>query len=189
MSGPNLRYLTAVLALCYVSGLVGQRVLYAVQKSEVSFVSDAPLERITASSRSASGILDIKNRDFVVRIPMRSFAGFNSPAQSEHFQENYVESRTWQSALFEGRIIENTDLSAPGTYAVRAKGKFTMHGVSRERIIPCDLVVSSTGLRVTGRFDVALAEHGIRIPRIVQQKLAANAQVKVDLLFGPSSAK
>ncbi len=184
-----MRYPIAVLALCCVSGVVGQRVLCAVQKSDVSFVSDAPLERIAASSRAASGILDIRNRDFVVRIPMRSFAGFNSPTQSEHFQENYVESRTWPSALFEGRIIENTDLSTPGTYAVRAKGKFTMHGVSRERIIACDLVVSPTGLRVTGRFDVALAEHGIRIPRVVQQKLAPTVQVKVDLLFGPSSAK
>lgn len=172
-----------------MAGASGQRVLYAVQKSDVSFVSDAPLERITASSRSASGILDIKNRDFVVRVPMRSFAGFNSPTQSEHFQENYVESRTWPSALFEGRIIENTELSTPGTYAVRAKGKFTMHGVSRERIIPCDIAVSPSGLRVTSRFDVALAEHGIRIPRVVQQKLAGTAQVKVDLLFGPSSAK
>ena len=184
-----MRYFLAVLALCCVSGVVGQRLLYAVKKSDVSFVSDAPLERIAASSHSASGILDIKSRDFVVRVPMRSFVGFNSPTQSEHFQENYVESRTWPSALFEGRIIENTDLSVPGTYAVRAKGKFTMHGVPRERIIPCDLVVSPTGLRVTGRFDVALAEHGIRIPRVVQQKLAANAQVKLDLLFGPSSAE
>lgn len=184
-----MRYLIAVVAWCCGSGVIGQRVLYAVQKSDVRFVSDAPLERIAASSRSASGILDIKTRDFVVRIPMRSFAGFNSPAQSEHFQENYVESRSWPSALFEGRIIENVDLFSPGTYAVRAKGKFTMHGVPRERIIPCDLIVTTTGLRVTGRFDVALAEHGIRVPRVVQQKLAANAQVNVDLLFGPPSAK
>lgn len=100
-----MRYLIAVVAWCCGSGVIGQRVLYAVQKSDVRFVSDAPLERIAASSHSASGILDIKTRDFVVRIPMRSFAGFNSPAQSEHFQENYVESRTWPSAPFEGRDL------------------------------------------------------------------------------------
>jgi hypothetical protein len=56
-------------------------------------------------------------------------------------------------------------------------------GVARERIVPCNLVVSSTGVRITTGFDVALDEHGIRVPRVVQQKIAAVVQVKVDVLF------
>lgn len=180
-------FLASALSFCALA--FGQRELYALKKSDVSFVSDAPMERITASNRSASGILDIKDRDFVVRIPMRTFVGFNSSLQQEHFYENYLETEVWPNALFEGRIIEAADLSAPGSYSVRAKGRFTLHGIARERIIPCDVVVTPDGLRVTGRFDVLLADHGIRIPRVVQQKLAALVNVKLDLLFVPSPGK
>jgi hypothetical protein len=179
--------LLSALAACVLSH--GQRHLFSLKTSGVSFVSDAPLERITASNRSASGILDVEQRDFAVRIPMRSFVGFNSPLQQEHFQENYVESTRWPNALFEGRIIEAVDLSAPGTYKVRAKGRFTVHGIARERNIPCEITVTREGIRVSGRFDMLLAEHDIRIPRVVQQKLAATVNVKVDLLFVPAPAK
>ncbi len=182
---PGTRFLLIASALISVTSTSAQRDLYALKKSVVDFVSDAPMERITASNTSASGILDIKDREFVVRIPMRSFKGFNSPLQQEHFNENYVESNVHPNALFEGRIIETTDLSVPGTYSVRAKGRFTVHGIARERNIPCTIVSAPGGLRVTGQFDVPLSEHGINIPRVVQQKLAATVQVKVDLLFEP----
>lgn len=166
-----------------------ERELMAVRKGEVSFVSDAPLERIAATNSAVTGMLDLKQRTFVVRIPMRVFSGFNSPLQQEHFHENYVESQEFPNALFEGRVIEACDLSKATTYEVRAKGRFTVHGVAQERIITCTLVVAADGIRVTSAFDVPLADHGIRIPRVVQQKLAAVARVKVDLLFAPAPGK
>lgn len=52
-----------------------------------------------------------------------------------------------------------------------------------DRVIPCTLEVSETGVRVRSRFEVAVADHGIRIPRVVQQKVAAIVQVDLDLLF------
>ena len=77
-----------------------ERELMTVRKGEVSFVSDAPLERIAASNSAVTGMLDLKQRTFVVRIPMRLFSGFNSPLQQEHFHENYVESQEFPNALF-----------------------------------------------------------------------------------------
>ena len=49
--------------------------------------------------------------------------------------------------------------------------------------------MTEDGIRVTSAFDVALADHGIRIPRVVHQKVAAVAQVKVDALFKPSDRR
>jgi hypothetical protein len=163
--------------------------LYTVRKSSVSFTSDAPLERIVATNNSVTGVLDLTERNFAVRIPMRAFEGFNSPLQREHFEENYVESRKFTHALFEGRIIEACDLGKAATYRVRAKGRFVLHGVSHDRIITCTIVVGKEGIRVTSVFDVNLIDHDIRVPRVVQQKLNALVQVKVDLLFEPSAAK
>jgi YceI-like domain len=190
MSSSLLRFFPCVvLALLMVGSVAQEHHIFSVAKSEVMFFSDAPLERIVAHSESASGILDITERNFVVRIPMRSFVGFNSDLQQEHFYENYVESNTYPNALFEGRIIEACDLSSPKTYQVRAKGRFTLHGVVKERIIACTIVVAPSGIRVTSSFDVPLADYGIRVPRVVQQKLAAIIKVKIDMLFSPAVRK
>ena len=184
-----MRSFLLVAALAAAPLLNAQRQLLSVKSGVVEFVSDAPLERISATSVSSSGILDVKDRDFIVRIPMRSFKGFNSPLQQEHFHENYVESKLHPNALFEGRIIEAVDLTVPGTYKVRAKGRFTMHGIARERNIPCVIVVGATDVSVQCAFDVPLADHGIRIPRVVHQKLAPTVRVNVDLRLVAGSKK
>jgi hypothetical protein len=174
----------------FASPIVAQKSqLFSVEKGDVTFTSNAPLERIAANNTKVSGVLDIAERSFVVKIPMRNFEGFNSALQQEHFFENYVESELYPNALFEGRIIEAIDLASPATYRIRAKGRFTLHGVVQERVISCTIVVAKEGIRVTSLFDVPLAEHEIRVPRVVQQKLASVVKVKVDLLFAASSAR
>ena len=160
-----------------------------VERSTVTFVSDAPLERIEAGTTHASGLLDIGARTFAVKIPVTTFDGFNSPLQREHFNENYMESTDHPNAVFQGRIIEAVDLAAAGAYKVRAKGMLTVHGVERERIVPCEVVVTSEGVRVTSQFDVLPADHDIRVPGIVKQKIAPAIKVKVDLLFRPAPAR
>lgn len=161
----------------------GPEVLFGSQKSLVSFVSDAPMERITATCTLAVGMIDREKRTFAIRIPIRGFVGFNSQLQREHFNENYLESPRFPHAVFEGRIIETIDFSKPGIYSVRAKGRFELHGISQERIIPCQITVTADGLRVKSTFDIVLADHDIRIPRIVQQKISAVAHVGLDILF------
>jgi hypothetical protein len=161
---------------------------WKVQRSLIGFVSDAPMERIAAENTRSTGLLDRATRSFAVQVPMVEFTGFNSPLQREHFNENYMVSGVFPNATFVGRIIESVDMETPGTYEVRAKGKLAIHGVERERIIPCKVVVAADGIRVTANFDVALDEHDIRVPRVVQQKIASVIAVKVDALFKPAPA-
>jgi hypothetical protein len=53
----------------------------------------------------------------------------------EHFNEKYLESDKFPEAMFTGKIIEDLDLSLDGTYDVRAKGNFNIHGKESEKII------------------------------------------------------
>lgn len=177
---------TIMLVTVFLSGLGvnGQdRDLLKLDRSEVTFVSDAPLEQITAKNTKCTGLVDTDAKTFAVRVPIREFEGFNSPLQREHFNENYLASRDWPNATFAGRIIEDIDFLENGTYAVRAKGSLVVHGVEQERIIPCSIVVTEEGVRITSLFGIQLADHEVLIPRIVQQKIASIVQVKVDLLF------
>jgi hypothetical protein len=182
--GTPMKSLLFLLCLLWLHPAHAQdRVLWRSARASVTFVSDAPLERITATNTGATGILDPQAHSFAVQIPVTEFEGFNSPLQREHFNENYLLSRQHPKASFTGRIIEAVDLRVPGEHVVRAKGTFTVKGVARERIIPCRLIISRDGVRVMSDFDVLLDEHGIRVPRVVQQKISSVVKVSVDLLF------
>jgi hypothetical protein len=71
---------------------------------------------------------------------------------------------------------------------VRAKGKFSAHGRSRERIIPGRLVIKGNRITISAQFSVPLQDHDISIPKIVHQKIAEEIQVEVlaELLKQPS---
>lgn len=180
MSRARAFLLALVAAQCCMAQ---ERDLLRISSSVVRFTSSAPLETITAANERVKGVLDRSDRTFAVQVPIVDFQGFNAPLQREHFNENYLVSGTWAHATFTGRIIEGIDLRARGRHEVRAKGTLTIRGEPMDRVIPCTLEVSETGVRVRSRFEVAVADHGIRIPRVVQQKVAAIVQVDLDLLF------
>lgn len=175
--------LSLIVAFAVHAATAQGPVRWKLQRSVITFLSDAPMEQISAQNTRSTGLLDPEVRSFAVQVPLVAFEGFNAPLQREHFNENYMVSRTWPHASFAGRIIESVDLTIPGTHSVRAKGKLVIHGVEKERIIACKLVVSPEGIRVTSAFDVAVDEHDIRVPRVVQQKIASVVQVTVDALF------
>lgn len=180
-----MRKLFFALVFLPLGGLLAQGTRLRMDRSTVSFVSEAPLETIRAATTKATGLLDREARTFAVQVPVMEFEGFNAPLQREHFNENYLVTRTWPHATFAGRIIETVDLARPGTYDVRAKGMLTIRGEARERIIACRVAVHPLGVDITSTFDVPVEDHGIRIPRVVQQKIAATVRVAVDLRFIP----
>ncbi len=182
-----MKYLFLILSIAHLTGAMAQRELLRVEEGLVSFISDAPLETIQAENSKVTGLLDRAARTFAVQVLVVGFEGFNTPLQQEHFNENYLVSKTWPKATFQGRIIETVDLTKPGTYAVRAKGMLTIRGQAIERIVACRVVVQEQGLHISSIFEVVLDDHGIRIPRVVQQKIAATVKVVLELQFAPEA--
>ncbi len=155
--------------------------IYTCKNGQANFLSDAPLEMIKAATKSLSGALNIADRSFSFQIPSKSFEGFNSSLQKVHFNEDYMESEVYPNSTFKGKIIEEVDLSKPGEYKIRAKGKMKIHGVENDRIMRCDLSVSEGKIDVTANFTVFLDDHNITIPSIVNQKIAEEIKVDISL--------
>ena len=154
--------------------------LFELKKGVVEFISDAPLEVITARSKKLNGILDLSKKQFAFKVELRSFDGFNNAMQKGHFNENYMESNTYPQAVFKGKIIEDIDPEHKGTITVRAKGKFIVHGVEQERIIPVTLKIGDNhSISVSGKFSVMLVDHNIKIPKVVIEKLSPEIWVTV----------
>ncbi len=158
-----------------------QGVLFYTNSGKVNFTSDAPLEVIKASSNSVAGAVKSSDRSFAFSVLVKSFEGFNSSLQRTHFNENYLESDKYPKITFEGKIIEDINLGKDGTYNIRGKGKFSVHGVTQERIIPCKLIVSNGKLTVSANFTVFLDDHNIKIPAIVNQKIAEEILVSINI--------
>lgn len=157
--------------------------IYVVKKSTISFHSNTKLELIKASSAQLKGIIDADKRTFAFSVEMKTFDGFNSPLQKEHFNENYLESDKFTNASFSGHIIEEDDFTKDGTYNIRTKGKFIVHGVEQERILQGDLFVKSGVIKLSCVFTVLLSEHNIKVPRIVNEKLSSEIKVMVTAEF------
>lgn len=155
------------------------RAIYKGQKGNITFISEAPLELIKAKSDRFEGVLDGLTGRFAFKVSINSFEGFNSPLQRIHFQENYLESGEFPDALFEGKIIDEYDFTTNGTYSIRAKGAFTVHGVTKERIIRVQLTVDDQGIVIQTEFLIRLEDHNIRVPRIVYQKIAEEIDISL----------
>ncbi|MBI1223638.1 MAG: YceI family protein [Bacteroidetes bacterium] len=152
---------------------------FTTQSGIIQFKSDAPLEVIEAKSKMLKGVIDMEERAFAFSVDVSSFEGFNSPLQREHFNENYLETKRYKTATFIGKIIEKDDFTKDGTYSIRTKGKLTVHGITKERIIKSEVTTKDGVIKVRSNFTVLLEEHGISIPKIVYQKIAEEITVDV----------
>ena len=150
----------------------------------IAFVSEAPLETIKASSDQLRGIIDIGKGNFAFTFPVKSFEGFNSPLQKEHFNEHYLETDRFPDATFTGNIVgmegkctDDCDIT------VYAKGKLTIHGITQLVTIPVHFVKKGQSIQADAGFDVALADYGISIPKILEAKISPLIKVTVDAAF------
>ncbi len=173
---------TLCLCMSFMEQVVGQP-MYRVQDGTVRFESDAPLEYITANSTKLRGIIHPERRTFAFTVDIETFEGFNSPLQRIHFNENYMETRRYPTGTFSGKFIEDIDLMADGEYEVRVKGMLNLHGVEKERIIKAMVRIRSGEILVDAHFNVLLEDHAIRIPKVVQQKIARMVDVDVRARF------
>lgn len=168
-----------------LSAFIAETQTFHVTEAKISFRSDAPLEMIKASSNGVVGAIDTAKKDFLFRVAIKSFEGFNSRTQREHFNENYMQTEQYPEASFKGKIIEDVDFSKEGTFTVRAKGDLNIHGVIKERIIKSDLTIKNNTITLHSAFTVLLSDHNIPIPKVVYQKLANEIKVEVNTALQP----
>lgn len=167
-------------ATIFLSPTVQAQSYFKSTTGTVSFLSDAPLEDIKAQSGGLNVVINPLNRTFAFSVPVKSFQGFNSALQRQHFNENYLESGKYPYGVFKGKIIEDVNLTKNGTYNIRAKGSLQIHGVSQERIINATVVVNNNTIAIRSVFDLTLLDHNIKIPKIVFQKIAEVIKVTVN---------
>jgi hypothetical protein len=163
---------------------LAQQGIYQTSRGEVVFFSKAPLENITAKNQAVSSLINTEKNElaFVVRI---SRFDFPNKLMQQHFNESYLESDKYPTASFKGKINEAIPWEKPGTYPATASGLLSIHGVEVQKTFQGNIVVRANGIQLNSTFKVPLAEHNIKIPTLVFNKIAEEIEVTCQFQYQP----
>ena len=150
------------------------------------FFSSAPIEDITALSNEGVSGLDFGSKSVYFRVAIRSFE-FEKRLMQEHFNENYMESSKYPYAEFRGFLNEDVDLSTDGAFPITVQGDLTIHNVTRNYTVKGQLKITGGKVTANATFPVRLADHQIKIPRLVIKNIAEVVEVTVSASYHPAS--
>ena len=149
----------------------------------VSFFSSAPLEDIKAESNSVVSILDLEKNNAQVLMKISSF-DFPKKLMQEHFNENYMESHKFPTSKLTAELPEDfiNELSeTKKEFDIQAK--LLIHGVEKDYNIKAFFSKTEDQIRAESKFKVRVADHQIKIPKIVFKKIAEVVEVTAQLTW------
>lgn len=157
--------------------------LLFTNSGSITFRSESQQELINSTSEDMRGLIDPIHKTFAFKVTIRTFKGFNSALQQEHFNEKFLESDKYPEASFIGKIIEDIDFKTDGHYEIRAKGKLWIHGKEEERIIKSNIQINKGKLSIESHFTVFLSDFNIKVPKVVHEKVASEINVEIKALM------
>lgn len=105
--------------------------------------------------------------------------------RNRHMRENYLEVERYPYAIYQARIDRVENLSG-GRMRVASSGRFSIHGVTREIAVPCDVTPDEDGYRARCAFQVLLSDYDIEIPSVMFMKLSNEIRVRLDFRVAPA---
>ena len=159
---------------------------YFTKEGLVRFESDAPLEKIEAVNDKATCVWDTESGAIQVAVLIKSFQ-FEKALMQEHFNENYMESSEFPKATFKGKItnMDDIDLTKDGNVEANITGELTIHGVTNSVSTTGSIVVEAGALKGLTNFEVAVADYGIEIPKLVRENIAKEVSIQCEFDFKP----
>lgn len=174
--------MTILLVFLGVSSIASQK--YFTKNGEISFTSQAPLEKIEAFNKSATSVLDIESGRMEFAILIKSFH-FEKALMQEHFNENYMESSKFPKAIFKGKIqnLNEVKFETDGKYPVQVGGDLTIHGETITITTNGTITIQSDEISADSEFTVTVEDFDISIPKVVRDNIAKEVVIKVDLTY------
>lgn len=194
--------LTAAMLVLLPAGAGAQARTFRVARgggSRIQWVSDAPLERMTGVTNAVHGELTVDPANLSsargqVQVDIATMrTGID--LRDEHLRgPDWLDASRFPQATFEITGVEGATALQPNqTQRVTLRGRFTLHGVTREiqaagqvRYIPLNDEMRAQGvtgdlIRAQVSFTVALADYQVSISAPVRLKVANEIRVNVTI--------
>lgn len=155
--------------------------VYSTSSGTIKFFSKTTAENIDATNNQVKAALDAKTGNLEFAVSINSFL-FKKALMQKHFQENYMESEKFPKSTFKGSITDNAAVKygTDGTYPVSVKGKLTMHGITKDVLVPGKLTISGKKAVLSGDFNVLLEDYNIKVPANNASQIAKSIKVSVE---------
>lgn len=172
----------AVLALMAFSlQLSAQK--YYTKAGTVSFQASTAMEEVAATTHAVVALYDISTGAVQIEVFIRGFE-FKKALMQEHFNENYMESDKFPKASFTGTFKSGLyDPAKTAAQKVTIAGKLTIHGVTQSVDVSGTITNVDGFPRLEAVFNVKLADYQIKIPSLVEDKIASTAEISFNSLL------
>lgn len=176
------KIIITMLFVCGLANTYAQK--YMTRTGKVSFHAGTPLEDIDAISNESACAINTQGGDVIFQIPVKSFK-FRRALMQEHFNENYMESDKYPKAEYKARVtdIAAVNFGKDGVYKVTTQGKLTIHNVTNDVTVPGTITVKGDKIIVAAKFKVKTADYKIKIPSVVEEKIAKVVDIDVDAIM------
>ncbi|MFO7844459.1 MAG: YceI family protein, partial [Bacteroidales bacterium] len=77
------------------------------------------------------------------------------------------------------------DLNEPGIYQVDVKGDLTIRGITKTIDVPAEVQVANNTINAKSEFLVAIADFNIKVPKVVEHRVAKKVTVNVNMDYTP----
>lgn len=155
---------------------------FACKGGQTSFFSETPMENIQAENTKVVSMIDPATGVIAVKMTIRDFE-FPNKLMQEHFNENYLESEKYPTAVFSGKILGDVDYDKDGTYPVTGQGNMIIHGVKKEISLKGTLNISGDQLNLKAEYLIKPEDYRIEIPSLVITKIAEEISVKSNFTY------
>jgi len=174
-----MRELVAAICAVLIFSVSGYGQKYFSKTGYVHFLSEAPIETIEATNNNSYVVFDATSGQMEWSVLIKGFK-FEKALMQDHFNENYMESHKYPKAVFKGKAdCGQINFSKDGQYSMDVSGNMTIHGVTKPLNSPAKLIIKDGLLSVSGTFDIAIADYGIEVPKVVRENIAKNVKVTV----------
>ncbi len=156
------------------------------KKNVVKFISDAPVEDFEGITSSIDGYMlgekgDFKGTELYFEVDLNTVDTDNG-LRNRHMRENYLHTDKYPLTTYTANIFESKKIDDKH-YVVKAKGKFQVHGVSKEKIIEADIYVYDNIYHVKTKFVVTLTDHKIEVPSLMLVKIDPDMDLRLDFFL------
>lgn len=181
-----MKKLVIVLTTTLVSIISFSQERVFTRNASISFFSKSSVENIEAHNKNAVTVLDKTTGQVEFSVLMKGFE-FEKALMQEHFNENYVESDKFPKAVFKGKISDpvKVDFTKDGEYKTMTTGNLSIHGETKEVIVPVILIITNGIISATSEFFIALSDYKISIPSLVKDNIAKNLKITVTSRYQP----
>ncbi|MDX1618666.1 MAG: YceI family protein [Balneolaceae bacterium] len=172
-----------ILILFAVPSLV-QAQAYKTESGHVEFHSEVPLHSFTGTSEHLVGLIDLGDStvDFYIDLTTLD-TGID---KRDKDMRNTLDTDQYPFAEFFGKLVSDFDRQVDTPQPATVRGKFTLHGISREIEVNGTLQNTSGGLEVHAEWTVNIEDYDIKPPGILFYRVDKNQDVIIDALLTPT---